>query len=186
MSRRVTGICLGLMVAIGYGLSCGPNAHAADVAATDSEEDRVGFVNDYATDEEIERYGLKEIWDRYNPGAKGFYWLGARASFTVDRKAGVFLQALSQGTGEKGSRTHFLLWWQGKQIRVALDLAEGSSKNLDDRPFVCKWSLASLDVPQDFPIAKEKVIEVVKMAVSVYGYMGASKQIPDTDVMFDF
>ena len=36
----------------------------------------MAFVNEYASEEDIEKYGLKEIWDRYHPFRKGRYFGG--------------------------------------------------------------------------------------------------------------
>lgn len=186
LSRRVTGICLGLVVAIGYGLSCGPNAHAADVAATDSEEDRVGFVNDYATDEEIERYGLKEIWDRYKPRSKGEYWLGRKPDFTVNREDNAFLMLISYGMAEQSNWRNFLLWYDGVEIPVTLETVGGTSPSLHDRPFVLVWSLVKLEIPQGRYLDESAILPVLKSALAAFGYRGVFEQIPETTVKFTF
>ena len=50
----------------------------------------MAFVNEYATDEDIEKYDLYGIWDKFHPLRKGKYYIGQRASFCIDRNKDVF------------------------------------------------------------------------------------------------
>lgn len=51
----------------------------------------MAFVNEYATDEDIEKYDLNEIWDKYHPARKGKYYVGNQPEFTIDRERDFFL-----------------------------------------------------------------------------------------------
>ena len=146
----------------------------------------MAFVNEYASDEDIEKYDLNGIWDKYHPLRKGRYYLGNRPDWTIDRDQNVFLMAIEQGRQEHGNRTTFLLWWDGAHIVANLDLIKGSSGNFDEVPFRIVWALVSMKEPEGFTGRREETVSVLKEALTIYGYWGAQKQIPNTVVEFDF
>ena len=146
----------------------------------------MGFVNEYVPDEDIEKYDLHGIWDKYYPFRKGEYYGGNRPSWTVDREANVFLMSVGIGRGEHGNRTKFLFWWDGGHVIVELDLVEGSSGDLDANPFMNVWDLIRIQLP---PQLEEKQIEIeqtLKQALEAYGYWGIRNQRPNTVVEFKF
>jgi hypothetical protein len=146
----------------------------------------MAFVNEYASDEDVEKYGLKEIWDKYHTHSKGDYFSGYKPTFTIDRERNIFLLALGQASGADGNRTMFLMWWSGNEIRVDLELTAGSSRKTNEQPFFRVWELAYIRVPQGFEAPETEVIEILKEAVQSYGYRGMAKQIPNTIVKFSF
>ncbi|MCG8090915.1 MAG: hypothetical protein JAY62_14290 [Candidatus Thiodiazotropha endolucinida] len=46
----------------------------------------MAIVNEYATEENTEKYDLYGIWDKFNPLRKGKCYIGQRPSVTVDRE----------------------------------------------------------------------------------------------------
>ena len=146
----------------------------------------MGFVNEYASDDDVEKYGLKEIWDKYHPNRKGEYFAGYKPTFTIDRERDVFLMVLGQGSAEYGNRTMFLLWWSGSDIRIDLELARGSSGKLNEDPFYRYWDLAYKKIPKAFEPMENEVLGTFKDAIRSYGYRGMAKQIPNTIVKFNF
>ena len=51
----------------------------------------MGFVNEYVSDEDIEKYDLRGIWDKYYPLRKGRYFGGNRPHWTVDKNINTFI-----------------------------------------------------------------------------------------------
>lgn len=148
--------------------------------------ERMAFVNDYASDEDIERFQLNEVWDRYFPFSKGDHYHGRRPEFTVSREDDVFLMSLAHGHGEDGNRTSFLLRWKGMDIRADLSLVEGSSGRFDERPFFRVWDLNFIEIPRELLDQSDEIMRALKDAVRVRGYWGVRKQIPETVVKFNF
>ena len=146
----------------------------------------MNFVNEYASDEDAKNYKLNDIWDRYNPIYKGEYFFGNQPRWTVDREKNIFLMLLGGGRGEHGNRSKFLLWWDSEHVVVSLDLADGSSGNLDSDPFFRVWDMAFLEIPGHLKNKQKEVIDILKEALRVYGYRGVSKQRPNTIVKFNF
>jgi hypothetical protein len=146
----------------------------------------MAFVNEYASDEDIEKYGLKEIWDRYFPNRKNEWLTGGRPALTIDHDRNTFLLPIGQGSSGSGNRTMFLLYFDGHNIRADLELTKNSSKKVSERPFFRDWNLAYLNLPGNIEHRREEIVDVLKDAVVSYGYRGVSRQIPSTQVSFNF
>jgi hypothetical protein len=144
------------------------------------------FVNEYATDEDIGKYRLHEIWDRYLPMRKGRYYSGYRPDFTIDRDADVFLMRLEIGHGTAGNLSKFLLYWQGAHVLAYVRLVDGSSQRLNEQPFYRVWKLETLKMPSAMAGQRNLIIDALKRGLETFGYWGAQQQIANTVTKFDF
>ena len=146
----------------------------------------MAFVNEYASDEDIEKYKLNEVWDRYHPHGKDDRFWGRKPELTIDHDRDVFLTVESSGKVTGGTQYKFLLSIRGEEVFVYLNLVKGSSPKLTDRPFYRFWDFVTIDKPAKCSLEDSEIIQEVKSAVSAFGYNGARKQIPDTVVKFNF
>ena len=146
----------------------------------------MAFVNEYASDEDIVKFGLNEIWDRYYPLKKGRYFLGRRPELTIDRQKNAFFIVMSVGHGEEGNRLDALLWLNGAEFRADLELLEGSSKTLDAEPFIRNWGIRGYEISGEREIQVEEFLKTLKEALRSYGYWGVRSQRPNTIVKFNF
>ena len=161
-------------------------ASSLSINAQELRGSGMNFTNEFATPQDIDRYKLKELWNSYHPNSKGEPFLGRQPGITIDRKNDVWLLPINQGIGEYGNRTTWILYLAGVMVRIDLDLVEGTSQNLDDRPFNMVWNLGYVKMPQDLAHDQREVLDIVKEAISVYGYRGVKQQVPETRVVFDF
>ncbi len=150
-----------------------------------SEGKDMGFVNEYASDEDIEKYELHEIWDKYHPRRRGDYYGGERPSFTIDRENKIFFMVIARGIREEGNQATFLLSWNGEHITGRIK-QDGGSSELGSSPFLRVWHLLMLDRPESSKVSDSEVKNCLKDALKVYGYWGVRKQIPNTIVKFKF
>jgi hypothetical protein len=146
----------------------------------------MAFVNEYASDEDVEKYGLKEIWDKYHPLRRGDYFYGRKPEWTVNREANAFLIVLGIGHGEEGNRIDFLLWQDGIEVKAHLELLDDSSGDLNAVPFRRVWGLTKLSFSDCSKIPKSDITETLRQALTTYGYRGVRKQQPKTIVEFRF
>ena len=146
----------------------------------------MAFVNEYATDEDIEKYDLNRIWDQYHPARKGKYYLGQRPWFTIDREKNILVMMVGGGGREDAGRVKILLLIKGCHVVVELESANGSSLSFKDNPFKIVWDLISVHSQQDLNVPQKEVLKILKEALSVYGYFGVHEQIPNTIVEFNF
>ena len=146
----------------------------------------MAYVNEYASDEDIERYKLNEVWDRCFPHKKGSRFWGRKPELTIDHDRAVFLMVVSRGKVSGGTQFKFLLSIGGEEVFVYLNLVEGSSPKFSDRPFYRVWDFVKTRISEYCDIEESEIIQEAKKAVSAFGYNGARKQIPETVVKFNF
>ena len=103
-----------------------------------------------------------------------------------DRKRNIFFMTIEQGREEHSNRTTALLWIDGQRVVVEIDLAKGSSSNINDVPFRRVWELVGVHPQQGFRETHERIIELLKEALTIYGFFGVHKQVPNTIVEFNF
>lgn len=144
----------------------------------------MAFVNEYATDEDIEKYDLNGIWDKYHPARKGKYFLGQRPAFTIDRERNIFFMPICQGREEHANRKTVLLWLNGLHVLAVLDLADSSSKSFKEVPYRMDWELVRVDAEKEIRESRNVIFSLLKEALVVYGYSGVRRQIPNTKVNF--
>ena len=142
----------------------------------------MGFVNEYVSDEDIDNYGLKEIWDTYKPLRRGRYFGGQQPEWTIDKHRKVFLYLVEYGVGETGNEAKFVLSTKsGWNVFVLRQ--QGGSKELADRPFLIRWQLVGDRVVDR---NRSEVLDLLKEALRVRGYWGIEQQVPETVVNYDF
>ncbi|MEW8693466.1 MAG: hypothetical protein AB2535_20725 [Candidatus Thiodiazotropha endolucinida] len=150
------------------------------------ERNVMAFVNEFASDEDIEKYDLNGIWDQYHPLRKGKYYLGQRPWFTIDRDQNIFFMVLGSGREEQCNRKKILLWIDGYQVVVEIELAKGSSPNTNDQPFKRIWGLIGVHPQEGVSKTQKEIINILKEALIVYGYFGVHHQVSNTIVKFNF
>jgi hypothetical protein len=143
----------------------------------------MAFVNEYVPDEDIKPYGLEAYWNSLlKRGRPASY----RLEWTIDRDRDIYLMLthIANQAFEEGDWVEFTLWWEGKVFKCRLKYASSTSEKLSDNPFIQAWDLISIN-PVD-EISHEQVLAMLKEALTVYGYSGVRKQLPNTVVEFNF
>lgn len=145
----------------------------------------MAFANEYASDEDIEKYDLNGIWDKYHPARKGKYYLGQRPSFTIDRERNIYFKPIRSGRFDESNLTTALIWINGRHVIVELDYIGGlNSKGLKTDPYRIRWKLVEYHPDPDVLESKKQIMAILNEALIVYGYSGARKQLPNTIVEF--
>ncbi|MEW8030128.1 MAG: hypothetical protein AB2806_20630 [Candidatus Thiodiazotropha sp.] len=157
-----------------------------NVIPLEKERNVMAFVNEFASDEDIEKYDLNGIWDQYHPLRKGRYYCGQAPMYTIDRERNIFFMVLGGGGEEHTNRLEVLLWINAKHVVVEIDLAIGSSPNINDVPFKQIWELVAVHPENSLNKSKEELVEILKEALIVHGFDGANRQVPNTIVEFKF
>jgi hypothetical protein len=146
----------------------------------------MAFVNEYATDEDIEKYGLNDIWDRYMARRNTERFFGRRPELTIDREQDVVLMVASSGAVGSGTQFEFVLLVRSQVVIVRMNLVSGSSLDFSEKPFYRVWDLANFKKQEGCELSNEEIIDKAKEAVTAYGYRGVRRQIPETVVKFSF
>ncbi len=149
----------------------------------------MGFVNEYASRDDIDKYELGSVLKRYGAYAAGTDFLKKKLYWAIDRERNAYfipIPLISREPDEAAIERK-LLWWNKARIIFEIRLLPGSSYGFGDgKSFIQIWELISLNIPDGFPVERDRVIDVIKEAKVAYGYMGAFKQIPNTITKFNF
>lgn len=146
----------------------------------------MAFVNDYAKDGELERFKLREMWDKYLPRYKGNYWMGRVPDLTIDRDSNSYLMITGSGGEDTPNWKYFLLWLDGFEVKATVKHVPGGSTSFSDNPFRIIWDLVRLDFVSGGDERRDEVIATLRSALSVYGYRGIHRQVLNTLVEFRF
>lgn len=147
------------------------------------EKNNMAFVNEYATQDDIEKFKLDDLCKR---------WWGEvpprhRHAWTFDRTRDAFYIPMRSGREWNSNSTRAVLFYRGVELAVDVALADGSSGMLNESPFRVIWELERISFPFSAPpIPREEIIPVLKEALSAYGYRGIHRQLPNTVVEFKF
>jgi hypothetical protein len=157
---------------------------------TNIESKDMAFVNEFVSEEDIQRFDLDELSPNWWGEGRPPKWF--RHAWTIDRERDLWLieakmikQVGRSNRSKPTTKSIFILDWQGQRIRFLLDYA-GSSDAFSDAPFHRKWSLLEKHIPATLDVPRQTVLSVLKEALVVYGLRGAHRQVPNTLVTFSF
>lgn len=146
----------------------------------------MGFVNEYASEEDISKYKIKDLLNAFVPKHKTYDMNNKPPQITIDHTENIFLTVIGRGTRESGNLVRFLLYVRGKEIVANLWLNGESSKKFSDDPYFVIWDIGKIEMPERIDLTREEIITILKTALQTYGYAGARRQIDNTIVKFNF
>ena len=136
------------------------------------------FVNEYISNEDIEKYHLKDLIEKYkrytySPDIDNINW-------TIDKEENIWL--ILFGIEHDPDMDHgytsehiFVLYYKGDLIEARLWLEEDSSFNISIRPYIINWRLLSLNsLSKNINI--DEIKKVLCKALTNYGKYGINDQ----------
>jgi hypothetical protein len=145
----------------------------------------MAFINEYISEEDIQKYGIRQEWDKFHPFSKNDLNLLKKHSWTVDKERDVFFIAATSGREELSNQVTCILWWKGVYLSVTLSHEEGGLDYQKSQGNVV-WQLLNIWKPKDFIVPDVEIIPVLKEALIVYRYAGIRIPIDDYKVEFKF
>jgi hypothetical protein len=150
----------------------------------------MAFVNEYISLEDREKYKIDERTLRLNPRLKGILPSYYTPYWTIDRERNVFMEPNGSWV-----QLHDDDPWIGFRLVIDNDLdfefklnyAPGASVEFTDNPFYKVWDFKSMnEVANPKNIPQKEIVQLLKEALAVYGYLGAGLQVKNTVVIFNF
>ena len=149
----------------------------------------MAFINEYISEENIEKYQINELmnsYSKYKDFPKEFY----PHRWTIDKERESWFMWVhdpadpldyTRATGE----SIFILHYKGENIEIVLrDVFEESSSKLTDNPFYVTWKLDRINKPEALKnVSDEEIIEVLKEALNAYGTRGIRTSIPQEKII---
>lgn len=140
------------------------------------------FVNEYISEDDLNKSGIEEVWLRYHPiykrtdreRPKSF-----RFSWTVDHERNIYFAILTGPDRDEHYMT-CLLSVKDERVIIYLRLSGDGSNRYSDVPYKRVWELKN-NSKYD-----AELLSILKEALSVYGCDGIERQVPNTVVEFLF
>lgn len=145
----------------------------------------MAFVNEYISDEDVEKYGIAQLREELH----FFHATREQWDWTRDRERDAYLMQM-RFLGRDFEPEVWLLYEKGRYCAVMLH--RGGSKKLVERPYRRLWHFKGFDeawtnrCPVPPKEEQPHVIQLLKEALTAYGYAGMRKQLPETIVSFNF
>jgi len=75
----------------------------------------MAFVNEYISEADIEKYGIKQIDEKFNKGHYKPHW-------TVDQDRNIYLRYMHNEREEHSNRHTYYFYWKGSPLLVTIDI----------------------------------------------------------------
>ena len=153
----------------------------------------MNFINEYVPQEDIDRFNLDALWNRFNPDSNPLPSSMFHHYWTVDREANCWFIYLTLVKDIEESDTNlplytneyiFILHYKNIDIEIHLiqDRKNGS-QNFKESPFNIIWELKSISSKK---IDEIEIKTVLKKALKKHGYNGIRREINNTIVHCKF
>lgn len=150
----------------------------------------MAFVNEWISQEDIEKYGIIKLKDDYLKKDYSRYKEWMKLHWCVDREREIWFSYMNSPhlndhrdgwTGED----FFVLHYQGKNIEIVLTRLEGSVKPTDN-PFRVTWKLIRINEEDLEGFIYEEVLSVLKEVLNTYGWRGIiHKEVPEENLLVE-
>lgn len=155
------------------------NDHGAPRAPrgnTNQEKGDMAFVNEYISEADIEKYGIKELDEKFGKGHYKPHW-------TLDRERDIYLRYLHNEREEHSNRLTFYFYWKGTPLVATFDLDGGGVRDGEQwRSF----SLRRMEIPETIKQQKAEMIADLKEALTAERAGGVYSTATKFTATFDF
>lgn len=154
----------------------------------------MSFVNEFISEEDLQKHKLEELWKHYDPWS----WRNGRPEFfipqwVIDRERNAFLvrgfnwsEVGRSGRSEPTPKSTWVLDIGGRRIEVVLFDETDGWQPPSASPFRIIWSLVDVLTSHEDVASREEVLQMLREALTVRGFDGARRQIPNTIVTCNF
>lgn len=137
----------------------------------------MAFVNEFASQEDVEKYGLKQLCDKYR------IYCGDRFDWTIDKDRDMYLMWVGSGREDTVCQHDFVFYWNQTLIEARFFVKGESPRN---RSGWKHWSLLRLFVPENLESQRFAIIEDLKQALAAYRDNGVRSVTTEHTATFDF
>ena len=134
------------------------------------------FINEYIPTADIEKYGIKEIDQR-------FLKLTFQPDWTVDRELDVYLRKVGSGREEFANEATYTFFWKGSLIVVRL-LEQGDG--VRGGVGWSEYKLKDVELNSEQTKERQQILDALKDALKAYNGGGVYSTRTSTEVSFDF
>jgi hypothetical protein len=134
------------------------------------------FVIEKVSEQDIEKFGLREINERFWKGNGDYHWV-------IDRERDVYLRYLCHGDRDTPYRNDFSFYWKGTLLTIRL---EKRGEGVRGGKGSTTWSWGGWQLPESLASHREEIIANIKEALIAYKDNGMYSTIADHTACFTF
>ena len=134
------------------------------------------FVNEKVSEQEIEKYGLREVNEKFWKGDGDYNW-------TIDRERDIYLRFLCRGDRDTPYRNDFSFYWKGTLLTIRF---EKHGEGVRDGKGSTTWTFGGWQLPEHLAAHRKEIIADLKDALTTYKDYGINSTIADHAAYFDF
>lgn len=140
----------------------------------------MGFVNEYISEEDKEKYGLDELWASYHDVLN--QKLPSEWMWTIDREKEIWLMETGAIPDIELDHAYlpeqiWTLYFHGRKVEVRIEPSK--NKDIDGVSYKRVWDLNSLSHSSLDNLDTKELIVILDEALKTYGYMGIALQKPN-------
>lgn len=136
----------------------------------------MGYVNEFASDEDVRKYGLEAINKRFRKVDVKYGW-------TIDREKNVYLRWLHSGREDECDENKFLLCWEGELLIAEL---KRKGDGVRGGPGWTHWSMINMNLPSSLEKHRQEILKELKQALAAFKDFGARSVTTEHTATFDF
>jgi hypothetical protein len=136
----------------------------------------MAFVNEKVPEQDIDKYGMREINKKHWVGDCCYEW-------TIDKEKDIFLRYLRHGDRDTPYRNDFSFYWKGTQLTIRF---EKHGEGMRGGKGSTTWEFGGWQPPENLKPHLKEIIADLKEALTVYKDFGIGSTIADHTAYFDF
>lgn len=136
----------------------------------------MAFVVEKVAEQEIDKYGMREINQKYRAGDSGYHWV-------IDRERNIFLRRVTTGDRERPYLSYFTFSWKGTLIPIIL---EKHGEGVRGGKGSTTWSWANGRIPEQLMAQKDEILADLREALIAFKDAGIYSTIVDHTAYFTF
>lgn len=135
----------------------------------------MAFVNERVPEQDIDKYGLRTINEKYLKGDFDYRW-------TIDRTRDIYLRWMTYDREDIG-RNDFSFYWKGSLIPVRL---YRQGHGVRGGTGCTTWKFAGWWLPEELTLQRDQIIADLKEALIAYKDAGIGSTIAEHTAYFEF
>ena len=144
----------------------------------------MAFVNEYISEDDIKKYGIREIWAKFRSNTNGKS-NRTQYDWTIDKERDIFFISAKSGREDKSNEIIAILWWRGIYLSVTLAKI-GGELDFRNRIGSVLWEFRGIWKPEGFNVLDEEIIPILKEALVAYQLDGVEHPMVEYKVNFNF
>ena len=137
----------------------------------------MAFVNEYISEADVEKYGTKELDEKFRKMERKPHW-------TVDHERNIYLRYLHNEREEHSNRLTYYFYWKDTLMMVTVDLEDAGGA--EDAEQWVSYKMWRMGIPEKLKQYEAEIVADLKEAFTALKYGGVHSTATKFTATFDF